>query len=134
MTPRHFLFIFLALIAPVKLTRAEDAPAAQEESKPAPAPQKKAAPKKAASTKKKTPAKKKDYDYERSKYKSREMSEGTVRSYRFNEKGEPITAEAKKKASADKKRSSSSEDASLKSEACGDGDACGEKKTEADAL
>ncbi|MDX6768865.1 MAG: hypothetical protein SF051_04985 [Elusimicrobiota bacterium] len=44
---------------------------------------------------KKKPAK--TYDYDRSKYKSRELAEGEIKTYRFNEKGEAVVPGAKKK-------------------------------------
>jgi hypothetical protein len=58
----------------------------------------------------KKPAKKKPvkkgYDYDRSKYKSRELAEGEIKTYRFNEKGDPvIPADKKKKSVPAKKRS-----------------------------
>lgn len=79
-------------------------------------------------------AKKKDYDYDRSKYKSRELSQ--TPSYKFNEKGEPISAETKKKSSGKKKKRSEPPEAELKESAgaCGSAEGCIEKKTEADAL
>lgn len=40
----------------------------------------------------------KAYDYDRSKYKSRELAEGEIKTYRFNEKGEAVVPGAKKKA------------------------------------
>lgn len=97
MTPRRLLSALLALTLPLAALAGEP-------------------------DKKKAAAKKKAYDYERSKYKSREFSENSVRSYRFNEKGEPIAAEAKKKAASKKKRSEPPEDEAK------------EKKAEADAL
>ncbi len=42
----------------------------------------------------------KAYDYDRSKYKSRELAEGEIKTYRFNEKGDPVVPGAKKKAPA----------------------------------
>lgn len=58
--------------------------------------------------KKKTPLKKpkpkKGYDYDRSKYKSRELSEGVIRTYRFNAKGEPVLPKGKKKTVAPAKK------------------------------
>ena len=121
MKPRRLLLAVLALslsfAGPVLSVRAQD-DAAKEEVKPA---------------KKKKAVKKKTFDYERSKYKSREPSQTPT--YKFNEKGEPIKADAKKKVSAKKKRSEPPE-AELKegSEACGSEDTCAQKKTEADAL
>lgn len=126
MTPRRSLFLFLALTlsfaASALPVRAEDEPAAGEDAKPAPKPSKK------------KPAKKKAFDYERSKYKSREPSQTTI--YKFNEKGEAISAEAKKKASAKKKKRSEPPEIGSQegAEACGSEDNCAEKKTEADAL
>ena len=124
MTPRRLflslLVLTLSFAAPVGLIRAEDTPAQGEDAKPAP------------KAKKKAGAKKKGFDYERSKYKSREPSQ--TPSYKFNEKGDPISGETKKKASKKKKRSEPPEDESLKPEACGSEDNCAEKKSEADAL
>lgn len=110
------------MAVPAGQVRAEDAPPAGEDAKPAP----KASKKKAA--------KKKSFDYEKSKYKSREPAQTTT--YKFNERGEAITAESKKKASAKKKKRSEPPEAEAKegSEACGSEDSCAEKKTEADAL
>src|SRR5688572_16617073 len=54
--------------------------------------------------KKKKPAKKKGYDYERSRYKSTDLADGQKSQYRFNDKGEPVV-EAKKKPAKKKKRS-----------------------------
>lgn len=124
MTPRRLLLcgaLILSFSAPAGVVLAEDDPIQNEEIKPAPKAKKK-------------PAKKKTYDYERSKYKSKAENLGAT--YRFNESGEPITAESKKKkAPAKKKRSEppeigSAEDAG----SCGLEEACSEKKTEADAL
>jgi hypothetical protein len=42
----------------------------------------------------------KAYDYDRSKYKSRELAEGEIKTFRFNEKGEAVVPGAKKKAPA----------------------------------
>lgn len=124
MTPRRLLLAFLALAlsfaAPVRPVRADDAHAQDEDAKPAPKPSKK------------KPAKKKTFDYDRSKYKSREPSQTPT--YKFNDKGEPVTGEKKKAASKKKKRSEPPEDESLKPEGCGSEDNCAEKKSEADAL
>ncbi len=106
------------LSVPARIVRAQDdAPPAAEETKP---------------KKKKAPAKKKGFDYERSKYKSREPS--PVNHYRFNEKGDPVSGEAKKKATKKKKRSEPPEDESINTGACGAEGTCAEKKSEADAL
>lgn len=60
--------------------------------------------------KKKTPLKKpkpkKSYDYDRSKYKSRELAEGEIKTYRFNAKGEPVLPKDKKKAAVPAKKRS----------------------------
>ena len=126
MTPRRLLLAFLALTlslaVPAGVVRAEDPPAAGGEEKPAPKP-----------PKKKAAAKKKTFDYDKSKYKSRELSQ--TPSYKFNEKGEPITAETKKKASVKKKRSEPPELGSQEGAgSCGSEENCAEKKSEADAL
>ena len=126
MTPRRLLFVFLALLltlaVPEGVVRAEDKPAAGGEEKPAPKPSKKKA------------AKKKDFDYDRSKYKSREISQ--TPSYKFNDKGEPIHVDAKKKAGVKKKKRSEPPEIGAKegAESCGSEENCAEKKTEADAL
>jgi hypothetical protein len=124
MTLRKPLFVLLALIlslgVPASSVRAEDEPVKDEEAEPAP--------------KKKAPAKRKPYDYDRSKYKSRELSQTPT--YRFNERGEPINAETKKKAPVKKKKRSEPPEAGLDGPgSCGlAADSCVEKKTEADAL
>lgn len=80
--------------------------------------------------------KKKAYDYERSKYKSREMSENSSYSYRFNEKGEPISNTVKKKAASKKKKRSEPPEEEIKEKigACGSEENCAAKNAEADAL
>ena len=112
------------MAVPAGLVRAEDESALGT----ATAPEEKPSKKKAAAKKKKT------FDYDKSKYKSREPAQTT--NYKFNEKGEAITAESKKKAAAKKKKRSEPPEAEAKegSEACGSEDTCAEKKTEADAL
>ena len=126
MTPRRLLVLFLALTlsfaAPAGSLRAEDEPAHDEDSKPAP-------PKPA---KKKKPSKKKAFDYERSKYKSKEISQTPT--YKFNEKGEPIHADAKKKKASAKKKRSEPPEMGSEDSSCGSEDSCAEKKSEADAL
>lgn len=128
MTPRRLLFVFLALIlsmaVPAGLVRAEDESALGAATTPEPKPSKK----KAAAKKKKT------FDYEKSKYKSREISQTPT--YKFNEKGEPITAETKKKAAVKKKKRSEPPEIGSQeaAEGCGSEENCTEKKTEADAL
>jgi hypothetical protein len=113
----------LFLSVPARIVRAQgDSPKAEvaeegSESKP---------------KKKKAPAKKKGFDYERSKYKSKEPS--PVNHYRFNEKGDPVGDETKKKASKKKKRSEPPEGESLNTGACGAEGTCSEKKSDADAL
>ena len=126
MTPRRLLFLFLTLIvsfaAPARSARAEDKPVRDAEKKPASKP-----------SKKKTPAKKKPYDYDRSKYKSREPAQTST--YKFNVKGDPISAEEKKSSTNKKKRSEPPEAGSKDgSAACGSAESCAEKKIEADAL
>lgn len=37
----------------------------------------------------------KAYDYDRSKYKSRDLTEGEIKTYRFNEKGEAVVPKRK---------------------------------------
>ncbi|MBI5245888.1 MAG: hypothetical protein HY923_01805 [Elusimicrobia bacterium] len=118
---RRFVLALLTLsfAVPAALVRAQTE-IASDEDKPAP------------KTKKKTPAKKKGFDYERSKYKSKEPSQTT--NYKFNEKGEPISGEKKKAPAKKKKRSEPPEEDPLKPEGCGSEDNCAEKKSEADAL
>lgn len=125
MTSRTFLPLLLALILPfAPAVRAEDESAlgaATSEVKPEPKSKKKAAPKK------------KGFDYERSKYKSKEPAQTTT--YRFNEKGEPVSADKKKAPAKKKKRSEPPEVGTQDApEACGSDDACLEKKADADAL
>ncbi len=127
MTTRYLLPALLSMIlaagAPVA-ARAEEDPGLSAEEAPKP--------------KKKPAKKKKGFDYEKSKYKSRELSENMVNTYKFNDKGEPVkdkkkSVEPKKK----KKRSEPPEQAIReKAEACeADVEACGDKKpSEADAL
>lgn len=122
MTSRRLLLsaLFAFSFAAPALVRAEDG-FITEEIKPA---------KKA----KKKPAKKKEYDYERSKYKSK--APAAVSTYKFNEKGDPIVpGDKKKKAPAKKKRSEPPEAGLAESaEACGLEETCVEKKSEADSL
>jgi hypothetical protein len=110
MTPRRFFLLSLASIAPFFTIASA-----------------------AAAPKKKT-AVKKAYDYEQSKYKSREPSQTPT--YKFNEKGEPIAAGANKKKLAKTKKRSEPPEAEEKGlpGACGAQDSCGESKTEADGL
>jgi hypothetical protein len=128
MTPRRYLLLFLALVlsmaVPAGHVRAEDESALGA----ATTPEEKPAKKKAAAKKKKS------FDYDKSKYKSREISQTSA--YKFNEKGEPITAETKKKAAVKKKKRSEPPEIGSQegSEGCGSEDSCAEKKTEADAL
>ncbi len=123
MTSRRLILIAafaFSFAAPPALVRAEDG-FMNEEIKPA---------KKA---KKKTVKKKKTYDYERSKYKSK--APALKSTYRFDSKGEPIVPGAKKKAPAKKKRSEPPEEGLAESvEACGPEETCAEKKSEADSL
>ena len=141
MKPRCLLFLLLASLltfaAPARTVRAEDEPAKNEPAKEEAAkeePVKDEDAKPAPKPSKKKPSKKKAFDYERSKYKSREPSPTNV--YKFNEKGDPITAETKKKSSVKKKKRSEPPEVGSQegSEACGAEDSCAEKKTEADAL
>jgi hypothetical protein len=124
MTPRRlFLFgaLILAFAVPSAPARAEDDPIQNEEAKPAPKAKKKPA--------------KKGYDYDRSKYKSKAPDQGST--YRFDEKGDPVSAEAKKKAPVKKKKRSEPPEigSGQVSESCGaDETSCSDKKTEADAL
>lgn len=85
----------------------------------------------------KKPAKKKPvkkgYDYERSKYKSRELAEGEVKTYRFNAKGEPVLpADKKKKSVPVKKRSEPPEEKPVE-RGCSEEKPCA-NPDEADAL
>jgi hypothetical protein len=139
MTPRRLIFALFGVLllssAPMISARAEDEPVKDEDTKsvvpdedgkPAPKP----APK-PASKKKGAAAKKKGFDYERSKYKSKEPSQTPT--YKFNAAGEPIRA-GDKKAAAKKKKKRSEPPEMGASESCGSEDACAEKKSEADAL
>ncbi|MCM2304328.1 MAG: hypothetical protein NDJ72_06465 [Elusimicrobia bacterium] len=124
MTPRRLFLsgaLILAFAAPSGSVRAEDDPIQNEEIKPAPKAKKKPA--------------KKGYDYERSKYKSRSPEEGAS-TYRFNENGDPVDPNAKKKAQAKKKKRSEPPEIGSGdgAGACGSEESCAEKKTEADAL
>ena len=85
---------------------------------------------------KKKGKKEKPYDYERSKYKSRELSENTKHTYRFNEKGDPVVSGEKKKPVAKKTKRSSSRASQpkLTPDSCGSAESCAEKKSDADAL
>ncbi len=125
MTSRSALPFFLALILPFApaAVRAEDESAlgaATSDVKPEP------------KSKKKAPAKKKGFDYDRSKYKSKEPSQTT--NYKFNEKGEPVSADKKKAPAKKKKRSEPPEVTEETAESCGSSDSCLEKKADADAL
>lgn len=125
MTPRRFFLcgaLILSFAVPPGAVRAEDDQIQNEEIKPAPKAKKK-------------PAKKKGYDYDRSKYKSRSPEEGAS-TYRFNENGDPVDAAAKKKASPKKKKRSEPPEIGSAdgAGACGSEETCAEKKTEADAL
>lgn len=128
MTPRRLHLLILASIlsmaVPVGLVRAEDESALGAATTPEVKPSKKKADAK----------KKKAFDYDKSKYKSREISQ--TPSYKFNEKGDPITAESKKKAAVKKKKRSEPPELEVKEagESCGSEDSCTEKKTEADSL
>lgn len=75
------------LLAALLVAFAAGASFAQEKAKPKP---------------KKKPAK--TYDYERSKYKSRELAEGEIKTYRFDAQGEPVRPGAKKKPAPGKKK------------------------------
>ncbi|MEK7233959.1 MAG: hypothetical protein AAB268_09105 [Elusimicrobiota bacterium] len=126
MMPRRLLFFFLALTLPVAVCSlavcAEDGPVKDEDARLASKPSKKKA------------AKTQAFDYEKSRYKSREISQTPT--YKFNAKGEPITAQTKKKASTKKKRRSEPPEIGSQegAEGCGSGAGCAEKHTEADAL
>lgn len=122
MTSRRLFLIAafaFSFAAPAALVGAEDG-FITEEIKPA--------------KKAKKPAKKKEYDYERSKYKSKAPPSAST--YKFNEKGDPIVpGDKKKKAPAKKKRSEPPEAGLAESgEACGLEETCVEKKSEADSL
>lgn len=125
MTSRRLLLLgalTLAFASSASFVRAEDDPIQNEEAKPAPKAKKK-------------PAKKKGYDYDRSKYKSKAPDQGST--YRFDENGDPVKAGAKKKAAVKKKKRSEPPEigSGAVSEACGaEETTCSEKKTEADAL
>jgi hypothetical protein len=126
MTPRRLLLLLLSALltatVPSGLALAQDESIQNEEAKPAP------------KSSKKKPAKKKTYDYEKSKYKSMEPSQ--TPHYKFDERGEAISAEKKKAAVKKKKKRSEPPEVGSQegAEACGSEDVCAEKKTEADAL
>ncbi|MBI4060799.1 MAG: hypothetical protein HY403_05155 [Elusimicrobia bacterium] len=126
MTPRRFLLALaasLVLFAPP--ARAEGESIGAAEARPAPKPARKKA--------KKAPAKRKPYDYDRSKYKSREPSQTSA--YKFDEKGEPIRADEKKAPATKKKRSEPPKTGLTEGlGACGPQESCAEKKAESDAL
>jgi hypothetical protein len=123
MRQSRFLLAFLGLLGlSLVLTpapsRADDSLVLEEGDKPAKKPAKK---------------KKKGYDYDKSKYKSK--IEEPTGSYRFNEKGEPLSGEPKKKAAPKKKKKSEPPEVDpLAPEACGGETSCLEKKSDADAL
>lgn len=109
----------LSLLLPSARAFAEDvAPVLEESDRPAKKPAKK---------------KKKGYDYDKSKYKSKiEEPTGT---YRFNEKGEPLDGSKKKSAPKKKKKSSEPPEIDpLAPASCGGEESCFQKKSEADAL
>lgn len=106
----------LSLILPAGSAFADESPVLEEGDRPAKKPAKK---------------KKKGYDYERSKYKSK--IEEPTGSYRFNEKGEPIDG-AKKKSAPKKKKKSEPPEAEAAPPACGGEESCFDKKSDADAL
>lgn len=112
------------MAVPAGLVRAEDESALGAATTPEEKPSKK----------KPAAKKKKSFDYDKSKYKSREISQTPT--YKFNDKGEPITAETKKKAAVKKKKRSEPPEIGSQegAEGCGSEDNCAEKKTEADAL
>ncbi len=84
-------------------------------------------------SKKKSPVKKKTYDYAKSQYKSREPAQ--ITHYKFNKKGEPIVSGAKKPFVKNKKRSGPAQNKAQKEAAtCDFGESCPAQKTEADAL
>lgn len=76
----------------------------------------------------------KAYDYDRSKYKSRELTEGEIKTYRFNAKGEPVVPGGKKKpvAAKGKKRSGPPEEKPVE-RGCSEEKPC-KAPDEADAL
>ena len=115
-------FFSLSLLLPAGRALAADAaaqtPVLEEGDRPAKKPAKK---------------KKKGYDYDRSKYKSKFDDTGAT-TYRFNEKGEPVDGEKKKSTPKKKKKSEPPEVDSLKPAVCGDEGSCLEKKSDADAL
>lgn len=73
------------------------------------------------SAEKKKAKKKKDYDYENSKYKSyKVLVDDDERTYRFDERGNPIQPDSKKKKKASKKKKKADEEAA----SCEAGEAC----------
>jgi hypothetical protein len=138
MTPRRLLLAFFALFlsfsAPVLTARAEDEPVKDEDTKSVvPDEDSKPAPKPASKPgKKKGAAKKKGFDYERSKYKSKEPSQTPT--YKFNAAGDPIRPGDKKASVKKKKKRSEPPEVGSPGEGCGSEDSCAERKSEADAL
>jgi hypothetical protein len=138
MTPRRLILalfaVFLSFSAPVKSARADDESVKDEDTKSVVQDEDgKTAPKPASKHgKKKGAAKKKGFDYERSKYKSKEPSQTPT--YKFNAAGDPIRPGDKKAAAKKKKKRSEPPEMGASSESCGSEDSCAEKKSEADAL
>ncbi len=74
-------------------------------------------------------AKKKAYDYENSKYKAYRELADEPRTYRFDERGNPILPKDKKKAAA-KKKKNSEEKEPAEDRACGAGEPCQDEEAQ----
>lgn len=136
MTPRRLILalfvLFLSLSAPVISARAEDEPVKDEDTKSLADEDGKPAPKPASKSKKKGAKKKKGFDYEASKYKSREPSQTPT--YKFNAAGDPIRPSDKKAAAKKKKKRSEPPETGSSANDCGSEESCADRKSEADAL
>jgi hypothetical protein len=127
MTARPLLLALLsaALLLPGAPARAE------EDALDLPKPEAKA---------KKKPAKKKGYDYEKSKYKSVDLAGESFSAYRFDANGEPVQPKSSKKKAPPKKKAKRSEPPEVgaagaeKGSCAAEEDSCAADKSGADAL
>lgn len=117
------LLLAFALLAAPAASFAQEAGEGASADMPADAPKKKAPPKK----------KPKTYDYEKSRYKSRDLAEGEIKTFRFNSKGEPVQPKAKGKTAADKKKRSEPPEEKPVERGCSEEKPCA-PPDEADAL
>jgi hypothetical protein len=96
-------------------------------------------PKKETKAKKK-PAKKKGYDYEKSKYKSMDLAGESFSAFRFDANGEPVKPKSSKKKAPPKKKAKRSEPPEVgafggeKAACAPEEDSCARDKSGADAL